>query len=89
MSIALHSARLAADAFLRGEDAPAYQRRLARDVGRAVRCATLLSIAAVDPLGAAMIGAGARLLPGAMSWIAAATRVPPGALRRAGLAVSH
>ncbi len=89
MSIALHSARLAADAFLRGEDARAYQRRLARDVGPAVRCATLLSIAAVGPLGAAMIGAGARLLPGAISWIAAATRVPAGALRRAGIELSQ
>jgi flavin-dependent dehydrogenase len=89
MSIALHSARLAADAFLRGDDAALYQRRMARDVGLAVRAATLLSIAAVNPLGAALIGRGALVLPRAMSWIAAATRVPPEALRRAGLEVSH
>jgi flavin-dependent dehydrogenase len=89
MSIALHSARLAADAFLRGEDAAIYQRRMARDVGLAVRAATLLSIAAVNPLGAALIGRGALVLPRAMSWIAAATRVPREALRRAGLEVSH
>jgi flavin-dependent dehydrogenase len=89
MSIALHSARLAADAFLRGEDAQTYQSRMARDVAPAVRFAALLSMAAVDPLGAALIGAGARFLPGAMSWIAAATRVPVKALRRAGLEVLH
>ena len=41
------------------------------------------------PVSRSLLGAGARLLPGAMSWIAAATRVPPGALRRAGLAVLH
>jgi flavin-dependent dehydrogenase len=85
MSIALHSARLAADAFLRGQDARTYHRGMARDVGPAVRCATLLSIAAVNPVGAALIAAGASLLPDAMAWIAAATRVPREALRRAGL----
>jgi flavin-dependent dehydrogenase len=88
MSIALHSARLAVDSFLRGETAAAFQRRMAMDVGGAVRLATMLSIAAVDPLGANLIGAGSRVLPGAMGWIAAATRVPLEALRRAGLKAS-
>jgi flavin-dependent dehydrogenase len=85
MSIALHSARLAAACFLNGSSAATYQRRMARDVGMPVRCATLLSLTAVNPLGKAAIGWGARHLSPLMSMVAAATRVPSTALRRAGL----
>jgi flavin-dependent dehydrogenase len=85
MSIALHSARLAATYFMRGETAAAYQRRMARDVGTAVRAATLLSQLSVHGPGRALIGWGASRLPGIMASVAALTRVPSGALRRAGL----
>jgi flavin-dependent dehydrogenase len=85
MSIALHSARLAARYYLDGASVGAYQQRLARDVGTAVRCATLLSQASVHGLGRAVIGWGASRLPNIMSSVAALTRVPSGALRRAGL----
>ena len=84
MSIALHSAGLAADLYLRGADAALYQRRLARDVGGAVRFATALSRLAVRRPAAFAIGQAARLLPGAMAAIVAMTRVPDAALRRAG-----
>jgi flavin-dependent dehydrogenase len=85
MSIALHSARLAATYFLKDETAGAYQRRMARDVGTAVRAATLLSQLSVHGPGRALIGWGAFRLPGIMASVAAMTRVPMGALRRAGL----
>jgi flavin-dependent dehydrogenase len=85
MSIALHSARLAAAFFLKGSSAAAYQRQMARDVAMPVRCATILSIASVHPMGKALIGWGASRLPGIMSMIAGATRVPAAALRRTGL----
>lgn len=85
MSIALHSARLAVGFFTGGHSAAAYQRRMARDVGMAVRCATRLSMAAVHPLGRAAIGWGAFRLPRLMSIVATATRVPSAALRRTGL----
>jgi flavin-dependent dehydrogenase len=85
MSIALHSARLAATYFMKGEAAAAYQQRMARDVGTAVRAATLLSQLSVHAPGRALIGWGASRLPGIMASVAALTRVPAGALRRAGL----
>ena len=88
MSIALHSARLAATYYLTGETAGTYQRRLARDVGTAVRAATLLSQLSVHGPGRALIGWGASRLPKIMASVAAMTRVPPGALRRAGLDVA-
>ncbi len=85
MSIALHSARLAAGYYLKGQPAAAYQSRMARDVGIAVRCATILSMMSVHPAGRALIGWGASRIPATMSLVAAATRVPQAALRRAGL----
>jgi flavin-dependent dehydrogenase len=88
MSIALHSARLAAHCFLSGGGATGYQRRIARDVGGAVRMATLLSRMAVHPLGRYAIGPAALLAPGGLSRIASLTRIPLAALRRAGLSVA-
>jgi len=88
MSIALHSACLAATHYMRGETAAAYQRRMARDVGTAVRAATLLSQLSVHGPGRVLIGWGASRLPKIMASVAALTRVPPGALRRAGLDVA-
>lgn len=85
MSIALHSARLAAQCSLAGETAAVFQRKLARDVAGQVRRATLLSQVLVRPTGQAVVGAAARLLPGLMGVIAGGTRVPEAALSRAGL----
>jgi hypothetical protein len=85
MSIALHSARVATAYFIEGFTAAAYQRRMVRDVGLPVRCATLLSLMSVRPFGKMLIGWGAAWLPDLMSIVAAATRVPAAALRRTGL----
>jgi hypothetical protein len=85
MSIALHSARLAAKHFMKGMSPAAYQRQMARDVGTPVRFATLLSLIAVHPLGRTLFGWGATKLPGLLSTVAGATRVPAAALRRTGL----
>jgi flavin-dependent dehydrogenase len=84
MSIALHSAALAARCFLAGETAGDYQRRIARDVRWPVRLATALSLAAVWSPGRRMVAGGAALVPGAVAAVAAATRVPRSALRRVG-----
>jgi flavin-dependent dehydrogenase len=86
MSIALHSAALAAAHFLAGATPQCYARRLARDVGPSVRAAALLSLAATTAPGRGLISYGASALPWLMAAVASATRVPPAALRRAGLA---
>jgi len=80
MSIALHSARLAADHLLAGRDAMQFQARLAADVGAQVRRATLLSQALVQPAGQAGLLLAARLVPGLMALAARLTRVPERAL---------
>ena len=80
MSIALHSARLAADHLLAGHSSAAFQARLAADVGRQVRRATLLSHALVHPSAQGGLLRAARLLPGLMRLVAGATRVPAPAL---------
>lgn len=84
MSIALHSARLAADHLLAGQSSAAFQARLAADVGAQVRRATLLSQALVHPSAQGGLLLAARLLPGLMNLVARATRVPERALRVAG-----
>ncbi len=88
MSIALHSARLAADCYLAGDMAALYQRRLARDLAAPMRLATILSQALVRPAWQEVLGAAARALPGLISHIAGTTRIPAAALRRAGLGIA-
>jgi flavin-dependent dehydrogenase len=88
MSIALHSAGLAARMFLAGGSPDAYRQRMSREIGFPVRLATMLSRLAMGALGRSAIGRGTAMLPGLMPRIAAATRVPPTALRRAGLDVA-
>ncbi|MBW3560195.1 MAG: FAD-dependent oxidoreductase [Proteobacteria bacterium] len=56
MSIALHSARLAAEFIDLGRDPQAFQQRLARDVRGQVRRATLASRALVAPFPQAVVG---------------------------------
>jgi flavin-dependent dehydrogenase len=85
MSIALHSAHLAAACHLRGEDAAAFQRSLAGDVGPLVARATLLSRLLVRPSGQALLLGAARALPFALSTAASLTRLPRHALRGTGL----
>jgi flavin-dependent dehydrogenase len=85
MSIALHSAALAARCFIAGRTAAEYQRRMAADIGWPVRLATAISRFAVGAAGRLLIGHGASRMPALMAAVAAATRVPGAALRRAGL----
>jgi len=80
ISIALHSAELAATTYLEGRDADAYQQRLARDVRVQMLLATLLSQGLVRRPAQAMLGAAARLWPGLMSSVAFHTRVSDAAL---------
>jgi flavin-dependent dehydrogenase len=82
MSIALHSAELAARAYLAGQDADAFQRRLARDVRGQVLLATCLSHALVRRPGQAALSLAARLAPGLMASVAAHTRVSDAVLAR-------
>jgi flavin-dependent dehydrogenase len=80
MSIALHSARLAADHLLAGRSSAEFQLRLAADVGAQVRRATLLSQALVHASAQNGLLLAARLLPGLMNLVARMTRVPERAL---------
>jgi len=76
MSIALHSARLAASFALAGRDAGAFQRRLAQDVRGQVWRATVLTQAMVSPSSQAII---ARMLnQPVMSLIVRKTRIAKG-----------
>jgi flavin-dependent dehydrogenase len=88
MSIALHSAELAASMFLEGGSADAYQRRLSRDVRGQVLFATALSHGLVRRAGQLALGAAARLWPGLVSSVAFHTRVSEAALSR-GLVAGH
>ncbi len=85
MSIALHSAQLAATVYLAGGDADTFQRRLARDVTSQVLLSTVLAAGLVRrPLQAAL-AVVARRLPGLMASVASHTRVSEEALARSGL----
>lgn len=86
MAIALHSARLAAQSLLLGEGAAAYHARLRRDVARPVTLATEAQRRiGMAPAAQRRLVAAARILPPTLRLAATLTRVPPGALRRAGL----
>ncbi len=84
MSVALHSARLATAAMLTGAGQPAYYRRLAKDVGGAVRLATWLQRKADDPdwrgKATGLISVAPFLMKLGASW----TRIGATATRRAG-----
>jgi menaquinone-9 beta-reductase len=80
MSIALHSAELAATTYLQGGHVADYQTRLAKDVSFPVLLGTLISHGLVRDLGQLALGALARLWPGLVSIVASATRVPDVAL---------
>lgn len=85
ISIALHSARLAAATYLRGGDADGFQRQLARDVTKPMILATGLSLGLVCRPAQLALGAAASLLPGLLPVVAEHTRVSEAAMARAGL----
>jgi flavin-dependent dehydrogenase len=85
MSIALHSARVAATMYLEGREAEAYQRRFARDVTGQVLLATGLSRGLVRHGAQVGLAAGARVFPSLVTAAARHTRVPDAALSAAGL----
>lgn len=85
MSIALHSATLAAQAVVAGATAAAYQSRLHRDIAPPVRRATRLQRGLATVVGRHALFAAIRLVPSALRWAAALTRVPEPALARAGV----
>jgi flavin-dependent dehydrogenase len=80
MSIAMHSARLAAEVVLAGGTSQTYQRVLARDVGRQVGRATWISRALVRDWSQALTIQMASAHPKALSLAAAITRIPRRAL---------
>jgi flavin-dependent dehydrogenase len=84
MSIALHSAELAAAMFLRGERHDAYHRALARDLRGSMRLALPLSRVLVHPVSQRVGMRLAGWMPRMMTEIARHTRIPELALRRAG-----
>ena len=80
VSIALHSARLAAGIFLGGGTAADFHRRLAADLAGIVRPATRLARLLVRPAPQIAASAAAAALPRLMIWCINATRLSPDAL---------
>ncbi len=81
ISIALHSATLAAQMFLAGKSVEEYSSALRAQLSGGMRLATWLSRAMVTQAGPAVAMPALSLLPKAMQWIAASTRIPARALR--------
>ena len=75
MSIALHSAALASEMYLAGESAEQYNRRLHAQLSRGMDIATCLSRSMVTKAGRSLALFGLSLVPNAMRWIAASTRI--------------
>jgi flavin-dependent dehydrogenase len=75
MAIALHSARLAADAVLAGQDAVAYHRAMRRDAGPPVRLAFGLYRLSRPAVVRSALVAAARAWPGLLRSVARRTRV--------------
>jgi hypothetical protein len=82
MSIALHSAAVAAAVFLSGGTAAAYHRRIRRDIaGQIGRAGTLYRVGSAPSLQPALMRLAA-VWPGGLRLAASVTRVPPGAVAR-------
>jgi len=77
MSIALHSARKAAEGLVAGEVAETFQRRLASELRGQVRRSTLISRSLVTPWAQAAIVP--LLTPSVLRWILHRTRIPESA----------
>ena len=84
MSIALHSASLAAQMVLAGETADQYQQTLQGHLSRGMGLATSLSRTIVSSVGRTLAPIGLSLFPSSMQWIANATRIPNRALPHTG-----
>ncbi|NDV89387.1 NAD-binding protein [Aurantimonas aggregata] len=82
MSIALHSAHLAARCALAGGSANHFQQRLASDVGSQVRRATLLSRLLVHGWVQSVVVGGLSVLPSILAAVASNTRIPTTSMRR-------
>jgi menaquinone-9 beta-reductase len=80
ISIALHSAALAAQMFLCGSSAADYNRTLRAQLTRPMTLATSLSLAAVTGAGRTAAIAALTLAPSVMRWVAASTRIPQSSL---------
>jgi menaquinone-9 beta-reductase len=80
ISIALHSAALAAQMFLSGRSAADYIRTLRAQLAPSMTVATCLSRAAVTRAGRTAALAALSLAPGAIRWVAASTRIPQSSL---------
>jgi 2-polyprenyl-6-methoxyphenol hydroxylase-like FAD-dependent oxidoreductase len=76
MSIALHSAALASEKFLRGEGARIYHTRLADDVATQISRAGLMYRAASAPSAGRLFFQLIRALPGSLKYAAELTRIP-------------
>ncbi len=93
ISIAFHSARLAAETYLADGDSARYRARLAAELAGRIRYATLISRLLVHPAGQSVAMTATQLVPGLIGAVARHTRVPPhdraesafGADRRIGL----
>ncbi len=86
MSIALHSAHLAAEIYLHGGTAVEYAKRLRREVRPAVSLATMFSRLMVRAPALAQV---VRLWPGVLAHCASYTRVPERALLTEALRLRH
>ena len=84
MSIALHSATLAAQMYLTGETPDRYHQQLRSHLSRSMSLATALSRTMVTSAGRALAPIGLAVFPGAMRWIAQSTRIPKKALQQTG-----
>jgi menaquinone-9 beta-reductase len=82
ISIALHSASLAAEMFLAGHNPANFYRTLRAQLGRSMSLATWLSRAAVTAPGRAVAFAAASLIPSLMPSVATFTRIPERSLLR-------
>lgn len=80
MSIALHSAAMATSMFLAGVPAARYRRQLVGQLSRGMKLAAALSRVSVLPIPRHLAPIALSLFPQAMSWIAAATRIPSSAI---------
>jgi flavin-dependent dehydrogenase len=88
MSIAMHSAELAAKTYLAGRTPEEYLAQLDTHLRRGMRLATFLSRIMVTTTGRLSAPIALALVPGAISWIAKKTRLPNRALTTTEIAVN-
>lgn len=84
ISVALFSARRAAEMYLAGHGADDFQRRLSAELSPLMRRDMALARLLASPAGQRLAVAAARRIPALLAWSAAATRLPGAALARAG-----